>query len=60
MKTPKITIDGVPRSLKFGLCGMQEHLMSGGLVKIVFNADGTYFTANKIKKEKKDGNTKNG
>lgn len=44
----KTVIRGVPNNLKFTLEGMFDHLKAGEKVKIIFNGDGTYMTAEKV------------
>ena len=47
IKYPTLKIKGVPRDLKFTLYNMLDHLARGGTVEIIFNGDGTIFTARK-------------
>lgn len=48
----RLIIRGVPTDLKFTLFGVFDHLKKGGKVKLIFNADGTFFECTIIKEEK--------
>lgn len=44
-----LTVYGVPKDLQFSMVGLEGHLASGGLVKMIFNWDGTHMEIAAIK-----------